>query len=296
MKKSHWAIISLCLGCIAGIIAYGVFYKTYEEPLALEHYEPEAFIKLTSTPAPTIPFLNITPTPKPHKKIPIIMYHYVEHVEVPEGDENARKKRSLSIHPSVFEQHLRSLSAAGYESYFVREVPDLLRENTILPDKNVVLTFDDGYASFYSVVLPLLKKYNMRGTLYVMPNYIGREGFLNKRQLEEIIDSNLVEIGAHTLDHAHLKGMSASAARTQIQTSKTALEELFDIKVESFAYPFGAFDEQTIQLTKEASYSAAVSVMTSALHTEDDLFYLYRLRAGMLSGKDAAQFLEAYNK
>jgi peptidoglycan/xylan/chitin deacetylase (PgdA/CDA1 family) len=253
-----------------------------EKNIIAPYYAPQAFIK---------PALKITGDAKAKVKLPIIMFHYVEYVK----DIKDVIRLKLDINPYIFEKELATLKDNNYETYFVKDIPDILAGNIYYSPKSIVLTFDDGYQDFYTDVYPLLKKYQMRATVFIINDYLGRHGFLNKEEVIELSHSGLVEIAAHTLDHAYLKNIASSAARIEIFESKKQLEGLIGIPVSSFAYPYGAFDQQAVDLVKEASFSAAVSVIPGVFHNEDDLFYLSRIRPGMFNGNNIIQVLESLN-
>ena len=235
------------------------------------------------------------PTPNPHippadfkVKVPILMYHYVEYVQ----DRNDTIRQSMNINPGLFETQLRILQDNNYKTYFVKDIPSILDQDLELPERRIILTFDDGYEDFYTFAFPLLKKYKIKSTLYVVNNFLGSKGYLTEDQLKEIVNSRLVEIGAHTLDHVYLKGESGAVAARQIVESKNELEDMLGINIRTFAYPFGAFDDAAIQIVKEASFSAAVSVIPGNVHSKNELFYLYRIRAGAFQGTDSLDTLE----
>ncbi|PJE63734.1 hypothetical protein COU89_01725 [Candidatus Roizmanbacteria bacterium CG10_big_fil_rev_8_21_14_0_10_45_7] len=215
-------------------------------------------------------------------RIPIIMYHYVE----PQKNDGDTIRRSLTIPPHIFEQQLMTLAEHDIPTYFVRDIPAILSGDEEYATPSVVLTFDDGYQDFYTVVFPLLKKYNVKATVYVINRFLGWKDFLTTKQLKELSESSLVEVGAHTLNHAYLKGISKKTAAYQIVQSKRELEELLGKPVKTFAYPYGEFDPDTIRMVKEASYSAAVSVVPGMEQSTANRYYLYRIRAGSLSYGD----------
>jgi len=237
------------------------------------------------------------PTPASHEavlepvKIPIVMYHYVEYVQDP-GD-FIRKR--LDIVPGLFEKHLKDLKKAGYETYYVRDVPDIISGKIHYSTQSAILSFDDGYEDFYTDVFPLLKKYHMRATFYPIYDFIGRKGFVTKAQIQELVDSDLVEIGSHTLDHLYLKLVPDEVAKKQIFESKKKLEEDFHIKVSTFAYPYGAMSPHAIQYVKDAGYTAAVSVISGTLQSDDNLFFLSRIRPGLF-GENIVRSIEAMKK
>lgn len=281
-------IISLVLGSIFLVNQYKQDKKAMlDKSIIAPYYEKAAFKKPGD-------LINIATTGAMTKqiKIPIIMYHYVEYVK----DINDTVRKRLDITPDLFEGQLKSLHQANYKTYFVKDIQKILDDSIIISSKPIVLTFDDGYEDFYSVVYPILKKYQMKATVYVIVDYIGRKGFLSETELTELAGSGLVEIGAHTLDHVYLKNSGYISALKQINESKTKLEKLLNIKVETFAYPYGAFDQQTLTVVKEASFSAAVSVIPGSLQSKDNLFYLYRIRPGIFTPETIVKVLENYNK
>ena len=215
--------------------------------------------------------------------LPIIMYHYVEYVK----DKNDTIRQRLDTNPYTFEEELKAINDNGYTTYFVKEIPEILEGKIKAPAKSVVLTFDDGYEDFYTDAFPLIKKYHVKATIYIIYDFIGRPNFMNAKELKEVADSGLVEVGSHTLDHAYLKKAKLAYATSQIVNSKKDLENLLGLKVETFAYPFGAFDEQAINILKEASYSAAVSEIYGSVQTPDNLYFLSRIRSGFFAGSEA---------
>ncbi|KKQ01449.1 MAG: Polysaccharide deacetylase [Candidatus Roizmanbacteria bacterium GW2011_GWA2_36_23] len=215
------------------------------------------------------------------------MYHYVEYVK----DLDDIVKIKLDILPHVFESQIKTLHDNNFKTYFVKDIPEIINSNIIPSKKSVVLTFDDGYEDFYTVVYPILKKYQMKATVYVIYDYIGWKGFMNESQIKEIASSNLVEIGSHTLDHVYLKSVVKDLAEKQIKNSKVLLEQMFGFPVYTFAFPYGAFSQESLDIVKEAGYTAAVSVISGSEQSETNLFYLSRLRPGIFNSRFASQIV-----
>lgn len=221
-------------------------------------------------------------------RLPIIMYHYVEYVQ----DKNDKLRIALNTTPSVLDWQIKSLTDNHYNFFFARDVPDIISGKITLPAKPIFLTFDDGYEDFYYYAFPILKKYQTKATIYIMYNFLNRRGYLNVSQVKEIIKSGLVEVASHTLDHYYLKNSKESTAWSEIYDNKIQLEKLFKISVPSFAYPYGAFDEPSLELVKKAGHTNAVSVIPGTYQSENNLFYLSRIRPGNLYGTDPAKGLE----
>lgn len=221
------------------------------------------------------------------QKIPIVLYHYVDTVK----NSRDQLRKNLTITPLLFDQQLTSLRQHGYQSHFVRDIPDLLAGEK-LPEKPLVLTFDDGYEDFYTQAFPLLKSHGMKATLYVVSDFIGKPGYLNAREIRELEDSGLVEIGAHTLNHVWLKSAPDDIARMEIIQSKRQLEKLLNTQITTFAYPYGMFSDEVLRHVENAGFTAAVSVIPGTIQSEDNLFFLSRIRAGLLPACCAAGILE----
>lgn len=214
--------------------------------------------------------------------LPIILYHYVENVK----DRGDWIRIGLNTAPSIFEEQLKELIQSGYDTGFIKDIAPILVGIRSIPSKTVYLTFDDGYEDFYTDALPILKKYGMKSTIYIVDGFIGKKGYMNESQLKEVAGTSLVEIGSHSLSHVKLPSLDESRQKKEIEESKINLENRLGTKIKTFAYPFGTFDESTIVVTKNAGYSAAVSVIVGNEQSIDSLFSLSRIRVGTLIGAD----------
>lgn len=221
-------------------------------------------------------------------KLPIIMYHYIEY-----ADPLDKGRVNLSVAPSVFEAQLKAINKSGYKTIFARDIPSLISQRAGM---EISLTFDDGYEDFYYEAFPLLKKYQMKGTIYVIYNFIGRKGYLKEWQIKELLSSGFVELGAHTLNHAYLKGLINELAWKEIYDSKLLLEKMFNVPVPSFAYPYGAFSKDTVDMVRKAGYTNAVSVIPGIMQSDTNELYLFRIRPGYINTSNFAKSLEAFNK
>lgn len=231
------------------------------------------------------PFNNLAAESKKEivLNVPILMYHYVE--DVTDGRDTLR--RSMATRPVFFEEQLRYLKNAGYTAITLSDLRAALMGEGRIPEKSVILTFDDGYRDFYTDAYPLLKKYKIKSINYIIVNHIGRSGNLTEAMIREMLDSGLVEIGCHTLDHDYLPKDTPVQARKEIFDCKSQLEARFGVKVSSFAYPGGYYNQSVINLVKEAGFETAVDTVPGVMHSLDDVYTLKRLRTGNL---DASVF------
>lgn len=193
--------------------------------------------------------------------------------------------------PADFEGQLRNLQAKGYTPITMRSASRIMRGLEASPSKPVVITYDDGFSD-QLVAFELLKKYNMPATFYVMPggelsgwcvgadrqNLKCGDSYMNWAEITMISDSGLIEIGSHTIDHAQLNALDGTSKRNQIFSAKQIIEQKINKQVVSFAYPYGAFDGETIELVREAGYTSAVSTIGGTKQSTNILFELRRIR------------------
>lgn len=230
---------------------------------------------------------------KPQKffKVPMLLYHYVEYVKDP-GD---TIRQSLNIIPPIFEEQVKSLKQRGYTFITTADLADVLDNKKILPSKPIILTFDDGYQDFYTDVFPILKKYQAKGVVFVVPNFVDKPNNLSTQQLKELGESYLVEIGAHTMNHSYLSGLPLVTVQYEVKESKIFLEKIIKKPVVSFAYPYGAFDNKTIDVVKASGFKSAVTTISGNFVLDTNRFFLYRIRPGIRIGDDLVNFLEQSN-
>ena len=132
--------------------------------------------------------------------LPIFTFHYVEIVK----NKADFIRKNLSITPASFENDLNILKKEDYVFYFIKDIPNIFKGSMKLNDKSVAITFDDGYEDFYTDAFPIIKKYNIKVTVYVVYNFIGKPNYMSKNQIQEVIDSGLVELGSHSMNHSSL--------------------------------------------------------------------------------------------
>lgn len=221
-------------------------------------------------------------------RVPILMYHYVEYVQ----DKRDTIRQSLNINPDIFENQVQTLVNAGYTFMNTQKLGEVIDGKMPLPPKPILLTIDDGHWDLDTVILPILKKYHVEATAYIIPGFLGGSDFLSKQQLQDVINSGLVEIGAHTVHHIALKGKLLPVVKYEVFQSKAMLENTYYIHVVSFAYPNGSFDSQAINVVKDARFTTAVSTIPGVNQSQQNRFFLYRLRPGRRMGQTLLNYLQ----
>ncbi|MGL5981966.1 MAG: polysaccharide deacetylase family protein [Cetobacterium sp.] len=215
------------------------------------------------------------------KEIPILMYHqFVE-----------KKLQNGKIHTYVtqkqFDFQLRILKFLGYETITFMDLKKIGLENRF-KKKYIILTVDDGYLNNYEFMLPILKKHKMKAVVYLVEgikyNKWDVEKFgenerlpiMETKMVQELIESQLVEIGGHTYTHPSLPKLNLEEKRKEIIESKKATEKKYGIKLISFAYPYGHLDKESSEIVRDAGYEFAVSTDTGTGFITDDLFNIRR--------------------
>ena len=220
-------------------------------------------------------------------RVPILMYHYVENVQ----NKQDKLRLELNIPPNVFEQQVKTLSDAGYTFMTAKALGQVIDGKKQLPKNPVLLTFDDGHWDFATIVLPILEKYHAKATTYVISGFIGGSDFMTAQELQDVIKSGIVDVGAHTVHHISLRGRPKSDVQYEIDQSKATLEQDYHIQVVSFAYPDGRFDQQAIQILQNDHFTTAVSTAPGIEQSQTNKYFLYRLRPSYRTGQSLLTWL-----
>lgn len=188
--------------------------------------------------------------------VPILMYHAVS--------DDLWGYSELFVSPSDLEQQLAYLTENGYDPIFFEDLPDLEEY-----DKPVILTFDDGYLDNYTELYPLLQKYNVKATIFVITSSMGvHEKSMTREQVKELSDSGLVSIQSHTLTHPELSSLDESQQLAQIRDSKLEVARMTGREPYVLCYPSGERNETTKELT--AQYYRFGVDMNGGLYTTGD--------------------------
>jgi peptidoglycan/xylan/chitin deacetylase (PgdA/CDA1 family) len=166
-----------------------------------------------------------------------------------------------------------------YNVLSLETVANLIKERKRIPAKTVAITFDDGYKDNYIYAFPVLKKYRLPATIFVIINEVDRDDRLNWNEMKVMQDTGLIAFGSHTLGPKPLVEIeSEKEVKRQIFDSKKILEEKLGLPVIAFSYPEGRFNDKIKELVIAAGYRLAVTTNPGKKFANDDVFALKRLR------------------
>lgn len=170
------------------------------------------------------------------KGIPIPIYHCIEN--------NVWGYKHMFVSPNTFDEQMKYLKEQGYTSITFK---DLTRINRI--NKPILITFDDGYEDNYINAYPILKKYGLKATIFLIVDAINKPKYLTLSQIKQMED--IIDFQSHTMTHPHLATMSPGKAEFELRESKNQLEFLLNKKINVIAYPYGNYNDKVITVTKK---------------------------------------------
>lgn len=200
------------------------------------------------------------------RNVPILNYHMV-------GDLN----HALCISAESFEQQMKYLYDNEYTTITPDQLMAHLKYGRPLPEKPVLITFDDGYLDNYTTAYPILKKYKQRAVFFLIAGSIGTDPrFMNWKQAKEMSDNGMV-MQSHTVHHVNLTKLPPAEAYQELEESKRIIEEKVGKPVRYLAYPTGAVDKTSAQMVKASGYRAAFSVRFGEASIDSDLYAIERI-------------------
>jgi peptidoglycan/xylan/chitin deacetylase (PgdA/CDA1 family) len=196
-------------------------------------------------------------TPGGYQIVPILTYHNL----------GAQAKGRLVLAAASFREQMTYLKTNGYRVVSLGDFVEFTRLGRQLPQKAVVLTFDDGYRSFKDLAYPVLKELGFTATLFIYTDWVGAgRGALSWSDLRELTAAGF-DIEAHTKTHADLRWAHGETEAQYARRMHAELElpqELFNKNLgrrsQILAYPYGRWEEGLLPKVKEYGYIAAFSV------------------------------------
>lgn len=197
-------------------------------------------------------------------RIPILLYHrLISRADAEQGRVPDNEMIWVSYDTS-FAAQMDHLKAAGYTTIDLDDYLAIRSGRMPMPEKPVVVTFDDGYLSNYTMAFPALRRNGQKAVIFVPPEpdeytreiVVGVDGFLNPEQMRELAE-NGVSIQSHTLTHCVLDELDDQAAMYELTESRRRLEGMTGRSVEHLAIPRAGYSRRIRKLVREAGYRSA---------------------------------------
>lgn len=202
-------------------------------------------------------------------RIPILMYHVIS--TPPAG----QPMSELWVPKARFQSQVEALKTHGYTAITMEQAIKAWQDGAAIPEKPIVLTFDDGYLTQSTNAGPVLEQLGWKGVLYLTTRNIGPT--IPAASVKKLIRLGW-ELGAHTITHPDLTKLGAADLKKEIEDSRLQLQAEFGQPVNAFCYPTGANNETVRAATKAAGYTSATTVVGGIADGAQDPFALPRVR------------------
>lgn len=222
-------------------------------------------------------------------RIVILMYHMID-------EPRTNRERRFACPPNRFRQHMRMLRSGGFELVGLESIRQHLSGERVLPSGAVAVTLDDGFCDNYEKAFPILIEHGIPATVFMVTGALGKDNawmsdshfrrrrMLSCSQAREMAEAGIV-FGSHTVSHPRLSRLGKEEAAFELRESKKQLEAGLETAVTHFAYPYGDFSPETVQLVKEAGYRTACTTRSGFNRRKSSPYLLRRLE---VHGTDSA--------
>lgn len=190
-----------------------------------------------------------------HASVPILLYHHIAQLPANATPE----QRRWTITPEKFDAQMQWVTEHGFHPVTMAQLTAHLKHGQALPNRPIVITFDDGWKDQYEAALPILKKHDFPATFFIITDSVGHSAYMNWGQVLQMSEEGM-DIEPHSLTHQRLSILPVEQARKEIDDSKSILEQHLHKRAVVFAYPFGSYGDKVINLVKDAGFESAVTV------------------------------------
>jgi len=219
------------------------------------------------------------------REVPVLCYHQIRNNIA----SDSKRAHDDIIAPDKFKEHMKMLADSGYHTILPDQLYNYLVYGGKLPEKPIMITFDNTDEDQFTTGNSTLKKYGFKGVYFIMTVSIGRKGRINymtKQQIKQLADEGNT-IASHTYDHKNFAQFTDEDWTTQIDAPTKKLEEITGKKVSYFAFPYGVFKSATLHKLKEHGFKAAFILSTA----RDENYPLYTIRRIIDPGRYTAKNL-----
>lgn len=204
--------------------------------------------------------------------LPILCYH----------DINSVKGTDLVLDPVKFKEQMKYLKDNGYFPITLDELYGYLKEDKGIPEKSIVLTFDDGYVGTYTYAFPILKEFGFKATIFMISDSVNNPSYLNVEQLKELSNYG-IDIQSHFGETSNISKLSIDKQIDMLKKSKQTLEGFLSKTISYVAFPSSNLSEDSKKAAEQAGYKMSFNLQSTTLalaDKKDNIYNLDRLYIG----------------
>jgi peptidoglycan/xylan/chitin deacetylase (PgdA/CDA1 family) len=213
-------------------------------------------------------------------RIPCLLYHQLQ----PAGSTASNVDPVYVCYADRFAEQMDYLKRAGYTTLTLDDLTEARRHSRRLPEKPVLITFDDGFASNYELAFPVLRRNGQRATIFMTPDrssanfqaFADLDRPLQDAELSELTAGG-IDIQSHGLTHRFLTDLSDSELRRELVDSRAVLEKVTGRPVHYLAIPGGAYDRRVRLAARDAGYRAVFCMRKGSAGLSTDPLRLPRM-------------------
>lgn len=210
----------------------------------------------------------------------VLYYHRV--------DKSAHRS---NVHPDAFGAQMQYLADMHYQVIHLAKLYQYLEDRSTIPNRTIVLTFDDGFEDNYTTAFPVLRSFGFPAIIFLTAGFIGRDILpvqsdapmagrpLSWKQILEMSQKG-IDFGAHTLTHPRLSTLSPGDLEEEVIRSKLLIEDKLNRAIEFFCYPKGDLNLRVKAVVKDAGFRGACGVHPGYVSLRSDHFDLPRTYIG----------------
>ena len=198
--------------------------------------------------------------------VPVLYYHSVKNSE----------NNEVIIAPQKLRNQLKYIKDSGYTTLTLKELEDYLLNNVPIPEKSIVITFDDGYMDNYTNAFPILKDLNMKATIFCITFELDGEYYLSENAIKKMSDYG-IDIQSHTAGHPDLTTMTYEQQLNEFLEAKDTLEAITEKPVTALAYPYGKYNDISLKAAKDAGLKLAFTTNLGLADRDDNPLLLNRI-------------------
>lgn len=199
--------------------------------------------------------------------VPILVYHRV----------NDTDTNPTTLKVADFEAQMKFLADNGYHVIAPDDLLDAWESGKTLPANPIVLTFDDGHEDIYKNVFPILQKYNMRATVFLVTNHIGMKDYLTWDFVRALQAGGFMDFESHTMSYKNLTTLKGDKLWNEIYGSKQAIEWALQKPVKFIAFPEGKYTVDAEETCKEVGFRAGFIADYGLAENDSNRYVLTRI-------------------